>query len=524
MVRETAYRSILLSVCLLLGFTGLGNTQSGTRRPPEPRGVTLGPHTPPGSPVERRVALVIGNGQYEYVPRLDNPTNDARLIAETLTSVGFTLIGGKAQLDLDKTGFDRLVQEFGKVIQNAGVALFYYAGHGLQVRGANYLVPVNANPTREADVDFQLLNVDLVLRQMEGAGTRLNFLILDACRNNPLAGRGLRATGGGLAQMQAPEGTLIAYATQPGHVALDGTDGHSPYTRALTNAIRRPGLDVFAVFNETGLAVQQRTGGAQEPWVSHSPIAGAGQFAFTGAPHQPPTGGQDEAVEIAFWNAVQDDKTPDAFRTYLASYPQGKFAALARLKLTQLTVTPPPASGTGGVEPQPPPAAAPAAGPVGPKPVEVATLEAPRPPPAPLPSAPRQEAIALLQTAIDAAHVEITDQDLMYTLRTCVRLSAPFGRSDDEFCGEVQHTMSLAGLTVQETKAKSWLGPARILVASGGPVRRDILNFYEPPGARRFRIESELHSGREERGKEWIQLHAGVSVERVAEALRALAR
>ena len=143
-------------------------------------------------PAERRVALVIGNGQYQHVPRLTNPTSDARLIAETLQSVGFTLVGGKAQFDLDKTAFDRMVQEFGTVIQSAGVALFYYAGHGIQVRGANYLVPISANPTREADVDFQLLNADLVLRQMEGAGTQLNLLILDACRNNPFAGRGLR--------------------------------------------------------------------------------------------------------------------------------------------------------------------------------------------------------------------------------------------------------------------------------------------------------------------------------------------
>jgi uncharacterized caspase-like protein len=251
---------------------------------------------------------VIGNGQYQYVPRLDNPTNDARLIAETLTSVGFTLIGGKAQLDLDKTSFDRIVQEFGTVIQGAGVALFYYAGHGLQVRGANYLVPIRANPVREADIDFQLLNVDLVLRQMEGAGTRLNLLLLDACRNNPFAGRGLRAAGGGLAQMQAPEGTLISYATQPGNVAQDGTDGHSPYTVALANALRKPGLDLFAVFNETGLEVKQRTGGAQQPWMSNSPISGQfyfNQFYFTGAPDQPPMGGQDDAVEIAFWNSVR---------------------------------------------------------------------------------------------------------------------------------------------------------------------------------------------------------------------------
>jgi hypothetical protein len=230
---------------------------------------------------------VIGNSQYHHVPRLANPSNDAQLIAETLAGAGFTLVGGQAQLDLDKIAFDRTVQEFGTVIQGAGVALFYYAGHGVQVRGANYLVPVGANPTKEADVDFQLVQTDLVLRQMELAGTRLNVLILDACRNNPFAGRGLRAAGGGLAQMQAPEGTLISYATQPGNVAQDGTDGHSPYTKALANAVRRPGLDLFAVFNETGLAVKKRTGGAQQPWVSSSPIEGT--FYFAGAPPQTST-------------------------------------------------------------------------------------------------------------------------------------------------------------------------------------------------------------------------------------------
>jgi uncharacterized caspase-like protein len=244
--------------------------------------------TRPATPQpERRVALVIGNGQYHAVPRLANPTHDAQLIADTLKSLGFIVVGGEAQLDLDKAAFDRAVQAFGTALQGASVAFFYYAGHGVQVRGANYLVPVNANPTREAEVDFQMVNADLVLRQMEGAGTRLNLLILDACRNNPLAGRGGRAMGGGLAQMQAPEGTLISYATQPGNVAQDGTDGHSPYTRALANALRTPGLDVFAVFNATGLAVKKRTGGTQQPWVASSPLEGT--FYFAGVPDQPPT-------------------------------------------------------------------------------------------------------------------------------------------------------------------------------------------------------------------------------------------
>ena len=125
MVRATTCCSLLITVCLFLWLLALGNAQSGTRRPQEPRGVTVVPAASTTSPAERRVALVIGNGQYQYVSRLDNPTNDARLIAETLMSVGFTLVGGKAQLDLDKTGFDRMVQEFGQGIQNAGVALFY---------------------------------------------------------------------------------------------------------------------------------------------------------------------------------------------------------------------------------------------------------------------------------------------------------------------------------------------------------------------------------------------------------------
>jgi uncharacterized caspase-like protein len=215
---------------------------------------------------ERRVALVVGNSAYQNVTRLDNPTNDASLMADTLKGLGFSLVGGGAQLNLEKTALDTAVQTFGRQLQGADVALFYYAGAGVQVRGSNYLVPVNANPTREADVDFQMVDVNLVLNQMQGSGTRLNLVILDACRNNPFGGRGLRSSEGGLAQIRAPEGSLISYATQPGSVAQDGDDGHSPYTRALANTIRRSGLDIFQTFNEVGLAVKRTTGGSQQPW------------------------------------------------------------------------------------------------------------------------------------------------------------------------------------------------------------------------------------------------------------------
>jgi hypothetical protein len=233
---------------------------------------------------EKRVALVVGNSAYQNVTRLDNPRNDAALMAETLADLGFSLIGGRAQLDLDKAALDADVQNFGQQIQGADVALFYYAGHGVQVNGSNYLVPVGANPTREADVDFQMVDTNLVLRQMQSSGTRLNLVILDACRNNPFSARGLRSADGGLAQMRAPEGTLISYATQPGSVAQDGSDGHSPYTKALAATIKQVGLDIFQTFNQVGLSVKRQTGGSQQPWVSSSPIDGS--FSFT-APASP---------------------------------------------------------------------------------------------------------------------------------------------------------------------------------------------------------------------------------------------
>jgi hypothetical protein len=280
---------------------------------------------------DKRIALVIGNANYSNIARLDNPANDARLMGETLRDAGFTLIGGAPQSDLDKTAFDRAVQDFGRALQGADVALFYYAGHGVQVAGSNYLVPVNANLTRTADVDFQMLDVGAVLRQMEGSGSKLNLVILDACRNNPFGGRGLRAASGGLAQMQAPEGTLISYATQPGGVARDGTDGNSPYTKALAQTIRRPGLGIFEVFNEVGLAVKQMTGGDQQPWVSSSPIAG--RFRFAERPGNEPGGGSE--AERA-WTMTRDSSDPAVLDAFIKRFGDSFYGDLARARLNDL--------------------------------------------------------------------------------------------------------------------------------------------------------------------------------------------
>ena len=234
----------------------------------------------PACMAEKRIALVVGNSGYQNVAPLINPRNDATLIADTLRNTGFALIGNRVQLDLDKASFDKAIQAFGNALTGADVALFYYAGHGIQIRGTNYLVPISANPVKEADVDFQMVDVALILRQMEGSGTKLNLVILDACRNNPFGGRGLRGGESGLAQIRAPEGTLLSFATQPGNVALDGSGSNSPFSAALAQTIQKPGIDIFQTFNQVGLIVKHATGGSQQPWVSSSPIDGA--FYFTG--------------------------------------------------------------------------------------------------------------------------------------------------------------------------------------------------------------------------------------------------
>ncbi len=233
---------------------------------------------------QSRVALVIGNSRYASIGTLDNPGNDARLTAATLKGLGFTVIGGAALLDLEKPAMERAVREFHDRIGPGSIAFFYYSGHGLQIKGENFLVPVKASLRSEADAAFELVSAELVLRQMEHARASLNIVVLDACRNNPFAGRGMRAVRAGLAEIAAvPDGTVISFATAPGGLASDGETGarNSPYTLALNDALRRPGLDVLQVFNQVGVEVKRVTGGAQRPWISASPIEGS--FLLAGA-------------------------------------------------------------------------------------------------------------------------------------------------------------------------------------------------------------------------------------------------
>ncbi|MCI5077477.1 caspase family protein [Oricola sp.] len=251
----------------------------------------------------RRVALVVGNAAYQSVSRLANPENDAYLMADTLGRLGFELVGGGAQVNLGKSRFEQLVQQFGNASVGADVALFYYAGHGMELGGQNYLVPIDANPGKSADVPLQMLNAQTVLAQMSDVQSRLNIMILDACRNNPFP-NSTRASPSGLAQMRAPRGTLISFATQPGNVALDGHGKNSPFTSALAESIQTPGLNLFDTFNRVGVQVAKVTGYEQQPWTSSSPIEGQFHFVPANLPSTPSAA--NLAVETArrFYGAL----------------------------------------------------------------------------------------------------------------------------------------------------------------------------------------------------------------------------
>jgi formylglycine-generating enzyme required for sulfatase activity len=217
---------------------------------------------------EPRIALVIGNSEYASGP-LPNPANDAKMIGETLGNLGFEVI---ARRNADQNTMKRAIQEFGSRLEKAGpgaVGLFYYAGHGVQLNGRNYLIPTTAQIDREGDVEIEAVSADWVIEQMRYARNRLNIVILDACRNNPFT-RSMRSVDRGLATMDAPAGILIAYSTAPGAVAADGSGRNSPYTEALSQAMRDLHEPVEQVFKRVRVGVMGATSGKQVPWESSS--------------------------------------------------------------------------------------------------------------------------------------------------------------------------------------------------------------------------------------------------------------
>ena len=292
----------------------------------------------PSAFAEKRVALVIGNGAYEASGALKNPPNDARLMARTLKGVGFDVL---EVVDADQKSMKRAIKAFGDKLEAAGkdaVGLFYYAGHGVQVGGENYLIPIQVDIDDEGDVDIEAVAARSVQATMAHAGNRLNIIVMDACRNNPFK-RGFRSAVRGLARMDATKGTLIAYATAPGDVAADGVGDNSPYTEALSGALATPGLTVERVFKEVRNRVVAETQNRQVPWEASSltgrdfyfvakPAAGVPVTAVT--PQVKPQPAVDK--EALFWQSIQGSDDPALYQAYLGQYPNGTFAALARLK------------------------------------------------------------------------------------------------------------------------------------------------------------------------------------------------
>jgi Caspase domain len=222
--------------------------------------------TPAALNKERRLALVIGNSDYAFAP-LRNSLNDARDFAAALKDSGFDVtILENAKLRDTRNA----LRDFGDRLKaQGGVGLFYYAGHGMQVKGRNYLIPVAAQIEREDEVEFESLDANQVLEKLDSAGNRFNIVILDACRNNPFA-RAFRSSTQGLAQMDAPSGAVVAFATSPGSVASDGAGRNGLYTQYLIENVQRPGLKIEEVFKQVRASVRRDSNGMQTPWESTS--------------------------------------------------------------------------------------------------------------------------------------------------------------------------------------------------------------------------------------------------------------
>jgi len=272
-----AFKFSLLITAVLLVWTLVPMCRSAGRSPQDNRQLQRD-SSQTNRASERRIALVIGNGAYTNVPPLKNPPNDATLVATTLKKLGFEVSVG---MNKSQREMKQLIRSFGQRLRaGGGVGLFYFAGHGVQSKGHNYLIPVDADIQNEADVEDVGVDVNYVLNMIEDAQSALNIVILDACRNNPFA-RSFRSAQGGLAQVKAPTGTLIAYATAPDSTAADGDRANSPYTEELTKQMETPGVVLETMFRRVTEQVSSRTGGRQEPWVSDNH---KGEFYFSSGP------------------------------------------------------------------------------------------------------------------------------------------------------------------------------------------------------------------------------------------------
>ena len=284
-----------------------------------------------------RVALVIGNDQYP-ADSLKNAVNDAQAVAKTLSDLGFKVM---IKTNADFAGMRSAAVEFAKVMEGATAAVFYYAGHGVQYRGQNYLIPTDAKLTSEASIAFNAMPVTQILDTMDEAKVRHKFIILDACRNNPFS---TVFTSTGLAKIQAPPGTIVSFAAAAGQVAPDGAEGvNSRYTSTLTREMRDPQQPAAAMFQRVQTLVAQESQNKQLPEFHNTPLFRVPFFfaerSGQGAAAVAPAGLSGDAqalIEGEFWRSAKESRRIEGFQAYAEKYPNGNFASLARLEIDRL--------------------------------------------------------------------------------------------------------------------------------------------------------------------------------------------
>jgi tetratricopeptide (TPR) repeat protein len=295
------------------------------------------------STVERRIALVIGNGAYKNTAALSNPVNDAVDMTAALKDLGFEVISGTNQ---NKAQMQNLFRQFGtRLADTKGIGLFFYAGHGISQGGTNYLIPVDADIQAEDEIEEASVSINFLLNKMAAANNGFNMVILDACRNNPFARkwRNYRDIGdkGGLARIDAPTGTLIAYATKPGDVASDGTGRNGLYTGALLRQMRVKNVDVTKMLQLVRADVIKLSGGKQVPFDESSLV---GDFYFAGQDKSTVTTSRltnvlqpekNSSLEDEYWNNIKGSDEIKDYEAYLREYPSGRYAALARQRMSK---------------------------------------------------------------------------------------------------------------------------------------------------------------------------------------------
>ena len=278
----------------------------------------------------RRIALVIGNGNYQQsdLPKLANPPHDAEDIAKALRGFGFEVIERKNQT---LEAMNSAIAEFGSKIGGSEAALFYYAGHGIQVKNQNYLIPVNAKIESEASVPYQGVNLNQVLDEMDNGKSGTNIVMLDACRNNPITGKFRSGQTRGLASPgAAPKGTVIVYSTDPGNVASDGDGRNGLFTEGLLTAFKGKDLSLDGVLSVASAEVERASRQTQTPYVNGpKTLQKSFNFRVTVDPGR-------EEIEKTFWTSIERSTDAADFEAYLQKYPNGNYAPLAENRLKKL--------------------------------------------------------------------------------------------------------------------------------------------------------------------------------------------